>query len=45
MGKVMNALRLTLAGSASGLGITDIIARIGKAETLRRIAFAEGKLN
>ena len=45
MGKVMNALRLTLAGSASGLGIADIIARIGKAETLRRIAFAEGKLN
>ena len=45
MGKVMNALRLTLAGSASGLGIADIIARIGKAETLRRIAFAEEKLN
>ena len=45
MGKVMNALRLTLAGSASGLGIADIVARIGKAETLRRIAFAEEKLN
>ena len=45
MGKVMNALRLTLAGSASGLGIADIITRIGKAETLRRIAFAEEKLN
>ena len=45
MGKVMNALRLTLAGSASGMGIADIVARIGKAETLRRIAFAEEKLN
>lgn len=40
MGKVMNALRLALAGSASGLGIADIVARIGKSETLRRINHA-----
>ena len=44
MGKVMNALRLTLAGSASGLGIADIVSRIGKTETLRRIVFASEKL-
>ncbi len=44
MGKVMNASRLALAGSASGLGIADIIARIGKAETLSRISFAVERL-
>ncbi len=44
MGKVMNALRLTLAGAASGLGIADIISRIGKKETLRRIAYAKERL-
>ena len=44
MGKVMNALRLALAGSASGLGIADIVARIGKAETLKRISEAVGRL-
>ena len=44
MGKVMNALRLALAGSASGLGIADIVARIGKAETLSRIATATTRL-
>ena len=40
MGKVMNALRLALAGSASGLGIADIVARIGREETSNRIARA-----
>ena len=45
MGKVMNALRLTLAGSASGLGIADIVARIGKDETLRRISKAVSTLS
>ena len=44
MGKVMNATRLALAGSASGLGIADIVYRIGKAETLRRITFAKKRL-
>ena len=44
MGKVMNALRLTLAGSASGLGIADIVARIGKAETIWRISKAASML-
>jgi glutamyl-tRNA synthetase len=44
MGKVMNALRLALAGAASGLGIADIVSRIGKADTLRRIAFARTRL-
>ncbi len=44
MGKVMNATRLALAGAASGLGIADIIVRIGKPETLSRIAYATSRL-
>ena len=44
MGKVMNALRLALAGSASGLGIADIVWRIGKIDTAARIAFAASRL-
>lgn len=44
MGKVMNATRLALAGAASGLGIADIIVRIGKPETLGRIAYATARL-
>lgn len=40
MGKVMNALRLALAGRSSGLGIADIVSLIGRDETLRRIASA-----
>lgn len=40
MGKVMNATRLALAGAASGLGIADIVFRIGKAECAQRIAYA-----
>jgi glutamyl-tRNA synthetase, bacterial family len=45
MGKVMNAIRLSLAGSASGLGIADIIARIGKTETAARIDYAVSRLS
>ena len=37
MGKVMNCLRLALTGAASGLGIADIVARIGLDETARRV--------
>ncbi len=37
MGKVMNCLRLALAGNASGLGIADIVTLIGKEEFSRRI--------
>jgi glutamyl-tRNA synthetase len=44
MGKVMNATRLALAGSASGLGIADIIVRIGRKETAARIAYARQRL-
>ena len=44
MGKVMNATRLALAGASSGLGIADIIVRIGKRETLGRIAYATNRL-
>jgi glutamyl-tRNA synthetase len=39
MGKVMNCLRLALTGSASGLGITDILHCIGKEEGLARLRF------
>ena len=44
MGKVMNAIRLALAGSASGLGIADIVARIGEKETAARLENAVSKL-
>ena len=37
MGKVMNCLRLALAGTSSGLGIADIVSLIGKDEVARRI--------
>ena len=39
MGKVMNCLRLALSGSASGLGIADILSLIGKEECRRRIDY------
>ena len=38
MGKVMNCLRLALAGASSGLGIADIVSLIGKQEVARRIS-------
>ena len=40
MGKVMNTLRLALAGSASGLGIAEILSVIGPAEAAGRFASA-----
>ncbi|MBQ5943177.1 MAG: glutamate--tRNA ligase [Bacteroidales bacterium] len=45
MGKVMNSIRLALAGSASGLGIADIVSRIGRAETASRMAYAKERLS
>ncbi len=45
MGKVMNCIRLALAGSASGLGIADIVCRIGRAETASRLAYAKQRLS
>ena len=44
MGKVMNCLRLALTGSASGLGITDILHCIGKEEGLARLRFIKERL-
>ena len=44
MGKVMNCLRLALTGSASGLGIGDIIYLIGVSEALSRLDFAGQRL-
>ncbi|MDO5442372.1 MAG: glutamate--tRNA ligase [Bacteroidia bacterium] len=44
MGKVMNCLRLALAGASSGLGIADVLSFIGKDEFAARMAFAAEKL-
>ena len=44
MGKVMNSLRLALTGAASGLGIADIVARIGREETARRLDYIAKRL-
>ena len=44
MGKVMNTLRLALTGSASGLGIADIIILVGVPEALARLDFAAQRL-
>ena len=44
MGKVMNCMRLALAGSASGLGIADIISFIGIPEAAARIERAAASL-
>lgn len=44
IGKVMNLIRLGLTGSASGLGIHDIMSLIGKDETLERMAFMKRRL-
>ena len=44
MGKMMNCLRLMLAGSASGLGIADVVTLIGKEEVARRVAAAKAAL-
>ena len=37
MGKMMNSLRLSLTGAASGLGIAAILSLIGRAEFARRM--------
>lgn len=44
MGPVMNALRLCLTGASMGPHLTDIMAVIGKEETLRRIRNATEKI-
>ncbi len=44
MGKVMNCLRLALAGSASGLGIADIVSFIGPEEFGKRMEYIEKRL-
>ena len=44
MGKVMNALRLALTGAASGLGIADLAALLGRDEVAARVASAEKAL-
>ena len=44
MGKVMNCLRLALAGASSGLGIADILSLIGSEEAAARLSYAEKTL-
>ncbi len=44
VGKVMNCIRLALTGSASGLGIHDIMRLIGKEETLSRLHWIRERL-
>ena len=44
MGKVMNCLRLALAGASSGLGIADILSFIGRRAFAERMAFAAERL-
>ena len=44
MGKVMNCLRLALAGASSGLGIADIVSLIGRAEFAARMEYIAKKL-
>ncbi len=40
MGKVMNALRISLVGSSSGIDMMDICRLLGKEEVIKRIDFA-----
>ncbi len=44
VGKVMNCIRLALTGSASGLGIQDIMNTVGKGETLSRLHWIKERL-
>ena len=44
MGKVMNCLRLALAGASSGLGIADIVSLIGRDEFAARMKYISDKL-
>lgn len=44
LGKVMNLIRLALSGSASGLGIADIVRLIGRDEAIARMEFAARRL-
>jgi len=45
MGKVMNCIRLALAGASSGLGIADIVSLIGKDEFKARIEYITNRLS
>ncbi len=44
MGKVMNCLRLVLAGTANGLGIADIVSIIGREQFASRVEYARQRL-
>ncbi|MCQ2153548.1 MAG: glutamate--tRNA ligase [Bacteroidales bacterium] len=44
IGKVMNCLRLALTGSASGLGIADILSIVGRDELLKRLEYIRERL-
>ncbi len=44
MGKVMNCLRLVLAGTANGLGIANIVSIIGREQFASRVEYARQRL-
>ena len=44
MGKVMNCLRLALAGTANGLGIADIVSIIGREQFAARMEYIKQRL-
>ena len=44
MGKVMNCLRLALAGTANGLGIADIVSIIGREQFATRMEYIRQRL-
>ena len=44
MGKVMNCIRLTLAGTANGLGIADIVSLVGTKELSKRMDYIKERL-
>ena len=44
MGKVMNCLRLALAGTANGLGIADIVSIIGREQLSARVEYIRERL-
>jgi glutamyl-tRNA synthetase len=44
MGKVMNALRIAVVGSSSGIDMMDICRLLGKEEVIRRIDYAVAQL-
>ncbi len=45
MGKVMNAFRIALVGSSSGIDMMDVCRLLGKKEVLERMNYAIKSIN